>query len=240
MKSIKELPEVQSVLVIGGSSPTGTLELRRAALTINLSRKCERTRSQGQLEPIIADKLAAIPDVRSFYVNDRGERELSVGILGSDGDKVADVASRLESPDAARSDVLQPVGDGLLPAAGDPHPAASRPGRRSRRDAGPDLADRPRRDDRRCRREPCQVQCRGAAGADPGRAEESARKDLSTIKNLRVTTASGASVPLDLVADIRFGQGPSTINRYDRERLVKVGSSMMPGYEIGQGLEKIR
>ena len=96
VESIRELPEVKSVLVIGGSSPTGTLEVRRAALTVNLLRKHERTRSQAQLEPIVAAKLAEIPDLRAFYVNDRGERELSVGILGDDGDAVAEVAAKLE------------------------------------------------------------------------------------------------------------------------------------------------
>ena len=240
VKSIKELPEVQSVLVIGGSSPTGTLELRRAALTINLSRKWERTRSQGQLEPIIADKLAAIPDVRSFYVNDRGERELSVGILGSDGDKVADVASRLESE--MRRD---PMFSNPSAMASFPRPEIRI---RPRLDQAADLGVTPDQISQTVR-----VATIGDVGANLAKfnvgarqvpirveLEESARKDLSTIKNLRVTTASGASVPLDSVADIRFGQGPSTINRYDRERLVKVGSSMMPGYEIGQGLEKIR
>jgi multidrug efflux pump subunit AcrB len=69
---------------------------------------------------------------------------------------------------------------------------------------------------------------------------EAARHDLATIRNLRVLTGTGASVPLESVADIGFGQGPSAIDRYDRERLVKVGTSMMPGYEIGQGSERIK
>jgi multidrug efflux pump subunit AcrB len=68
---------------------------------------------------------------------------------------------------------------------------------------------------------------------------ETGRRDLATVRGLRVTTASGASVPLDTVADIGFGQGPSTIDRYDRERLVKVGTAMAPGFEIGEGSQHI-
>ena len=240
VKTISELPEVRSVLVIGGASPTGTLELRRAALTINLSRKWERTRSQAELEPIIANKLVEIPDVRSFYVNDRGDRELSVGLLGDDGDKVAAVAAKLESE--MRRD----------PMFSNPSAMASfaRPEIRirPRLDQAADLGVTPDQISQTVR-----VATIGDVGANlakfnvgtrqvPIRVElrEDARKDLSTIKNLRVTTASGVSVPLDSVADIGFGQGPSTIDRYDRKRLVKVGASMMPGYEIGQGMAKIK
>ncbi|MEH6718478.1 MAG: efflux RND transporter permease subunit [Aurantimonas endophytica] len=237
--SIRELPEVRSVLVIGGSSPTGTLEVRRAALTINLTRKFERTRSQGDLEPVIADRLAAIPDIRSFYVNDRGERELSVGILGADGTAVAAVAADLESQ--MRRD----------PIFANPSAMASfaRPEIRirPRLDEAADLAIAPETIS-----ETVRVATIGDVGANlakfnvgmrqvPIRVQlrEDAREDLSTIRSLRVTTGSGASVPLESVADIGFGQGPSTIDRYDRDRLVKVGTSMMPGYEIGQGSEVI-
>ena len=237
--SIRELPEVRSVLVIGGSSPTGTLEVRRAALTINLTRKFERTRSQAQLEPIIDAKLAAIPDIRSYYVNDRGERELSVGILGDDGAKVAAAAADLEAQ--MRRD----------PIFANPSAMASfaRPEIRivPRLDKAADLAIAPD-----AISETVRVATIGDVGANlakfnvgtrqvPIRVElrESARQDLSTIRNLRVTTGTGVSVPLDSVADIGFGQGPSTIDRYDRERLVKVGTSMAPGFEIGQGSERI-
>src|ERR1700739_1961088 len=38
---------------------------------------------------------------------------------------------------------------------------------------------------------------------------ESARRDLTTLEDLPVATASGASLPLKTVADLSFGQGPS-------------------------------
>ncbi|WP_245199041.1 efflux RND transporter permease subunit [Jiella mangrovi] len=239
VKSIRELPEVRSVLVIGGSSPTGTLEVRRAALTINLTRKHERERSQGDLEPIVAAKLAAIPDLRAFYVNDRGERELSVGILGDDGDKVSEVAAKLESE--MRKD----------PMFSSPSAMASfaRPEIRitPRFDVAADLGVTADQISQTVR-----VATIGDVGANLAKfnlgtrqipirveLEEDARSDLQTIRNLKVTTASGAAVPLETVANIGFGRGPSTIDRYDRERLVKVGTSMAPGYEIGQGSARI-
>ncbi len=51
------------------------------------------------------------------------------------------------------------------------------------------------------------------------RLTDDAREDLSVIENLRVPTASGTAVPLNAVADIRFGAGPSQILRQDRSRI---------------------
>ncbi|MBN9060350.1 MAG: efflux RND transporter permease subunit, partial [Rhizobiales bacterium] len=39
---------------------------------------------------------------------------------------------------------------------------------------------------------------------------------------------------------VGFGQGPATIERYDRERLVKVGTDMAHGFTSGQGTERIK
>jgi multidrug efflux pump subunit AcrB len=55
------------------------------------------------------------------------------------------------------------------------------------------------------------------------------RRDLSTIQNLPVPTASGGSVPLSRVADIGFGSGPISIQRYNQNRRVFVGADLPPG-----------
>ncbi|WP_279478930.1 efflux RND transporter permease subunit [Aureimonas sp. SK2] len=237
--SVRELPEVRSVLVIGGASPTGTLEVRRAAMTVALTRKFERTRSQADLEPVITAKLQAIPDLRSFFVNDRGERELSVGILGQDGKAVSEAASKLEAE--MRRDPI--FANPSAMASFDRPEIRIRP----RLDEASDLGIAPDAISQTVR-----VATIGDLGANlakfnagtrqiPIRVQlsEDARKDLSTVSSLRVNTGSGASVPLEAIADIDFGQGPSTIERYDRERLVKVGTSMAPGHEIGEGSEHI-
>lgn len=58
---------------------------------------------------------------------------------------------------------------------------------------------------------------------------EQSRRDLSTVENLPVPTASGGSVPLSRVADISFGAGPTTIQRYNQNRRVFVGADLAPG-----------
>ena len=60
------------------------------------------------------------------------------------------------------------------------------------------------------------------------------RRNLDTIRNLPVPTATGGSVPLSRVADISFGSGPTTIQRYNQNRRVFVGADLAQGYVKGQ------
>ncbi|MEH1871292.1 efflux RND transporter permease subunit [Nostoc sp.] len=65
-----------------------------------------------------------------------------------------------------------------------------------------------------------------------------ARADINTITNLQVLSQSGKLIPLVAVADIRFGSGPATINRYDRARQVAVEANLQ-GISLGQAVETI-
>jgi multidrug efflux pump subunit AcrB len=68
---------------------------------------------------------------------------------------------------------------------------------------------------------------------------ESARRDLSTLENLPVPTASGGAVPLKTVADLSFGQGPSAVRRYNQSRRVFIETDLSPGIEVGTAIKKI-
>ncbi|MCF2149521.1 efflux RND transporter permease subunit [Desmonostoc muscorum LEGE 12446] len=65
-----------------------------------------------------------------------------------------------------------------------------------------------------------------------------ARADINTITNLQVPSQNGKLVPLVAVADIRFGSGPATINRYDRARQVAVEANLQ-GISLGEAVETI-
>jgi multidrug efflux pump subunit AcrB len=69
--------------------------------------------------------------------------------------------------------------------------------------------------------------------------DEDARRDLSTIQNLPVPTTSGGSVPLKVVADVKFGAGPTTIRRYNQIRRVVVGADLAPGVVTSQAMTKL-
>ncbi|CAN5289515.1 efflux RND transporter permease subunit [soil metagenome] len=62
---------------------------------------------------------------------------------------------------------------------------------------------------------------------------QNSRQRLSTIRNLPVQTATGASVPLGLVADIGFGAGPTKIERVAQQRQLTVGADLAPGVVSG-------
>jgi multidrug efflux pump subunit AcrB len=68
---------------------------------------------------------------------------------------------------------------------------------------------------------------------------ESSRRDLTTLENLPVPTASGASVPLKTVADLSFGQGPSAVRRYNQSRRMFLEADLSPGIELGTATKKI-
>ena len=68
---------------------------------------------------------------------------------------------------------------------------------------------------------------------------EDARRDISTIQNMPVPTASGGSVPLKLVADINFGAGPTEIRRYNQVRRTVIGADLAPGVVTSEAMKKI-
>ncbi|WP_341712052.1 efflux RND transporter permease subunit [Erythrobacter sp.] len=68
---------------------------------------------------------------------------------------------------------------------------------------------------------------------------ESSRESLETIKNLPVQTANGGSVPLSRVANVSFGSGPTSIQRYNQNRRVLVGADLAQGVVKGEAQAKI-
>ena len=71
------------------------------------------------------------------------------------------------------------------------------------------------------------------------RLSEDSRRNLSTINNLPVQTTTGGSVPLASVADITFGTGPVSVQRYNQSRRVFVGADLAPGVVKGNMMEEI-
>ncbi len=67
---------------------------------------------------------------------------------------------------------------------------------------------------------------------------QQAREDIDTLRELRVPGANNTLVPLVAVADIRYGNGPAEINRYDRSRQVSVQANLQ-GIVLGEALERV-
>jgi hydrophobe/amphiphile efflux-1 (HAE1) family protein len=257
---IKHIEGVENVFVLGGASPKGDLELRRAAVTVLLKKldhslvnkvvndvigraplvgeylpklpPAGRIKPQSQIEKEILAELRSIPDVRVTKLNDRGERDLSFNLLSNNEADLDQGVATLEAK-LRRDPLLANVSpDGALPR--------------------PELQIRPR-DDQMSRlgittaqiSEVIRVATIGDIDAQltkialdgrliPIRVQlnRDFRTDLAAIRNLKVQTASGATVPLSSVADINYAEGPSSIKRYDRYRVVKLGADLPVGVAL--------
>lgn len=234
---LRTIPEVESVFALGGSTPTGSLEVRKASLFVHLLPKSERDLPQKALKVIISNKLAEVPDTRAWYVNERGERELSFSMLSHDGEELGDAVRKLEG-------ALRQV-PGFTNVAADA--AIDRPELRvvPKFDAAARLGVAPSQI-----AETIRVATIGDIDANLAKfnagdrlvpirvqIEEDARTDMQRLKNLRVTNSSGVAIPLAAVADVTFGRGPSSINRYDRERRAVIGVDLESRYAMSSARE---
>ena len=68
---------------------------------------------------------------------------------------------------------------------------------------------------------------------------ESARRNLNTIRNLQVNTPTGQIIPLSQVAKVEFGNGPNTINRENVSRLIVVSANVQ-GRDVASVVDDIR
>ena len=64
------------------------------------------------------------------------------------------------------------------------------------------------------------------------------RDSLAVLQTLQVPTLAGGSVPLNSVADIQFGSGPSQIDRLDRSRSATIQAELN-GMALGEASQKI-
>ena len=69
---------------------------------------------------------------------------------------------------------------------------------------------------------------------------EDVRADIDRIGALRVATAAGDSVPLRSVAEIEIAEGPSVIERLNRERIATIGANLPVGVALGTASARFR
>ncbi len=233
-------PGVTTVFVVGGATPTGAgASIRTASVVVGLVPKGQRSRSQKVIEVALSAHLATIPDLHGWLVNDRGERELSVTVLGDEPVALNRAVARLEAAmrrlpgfrDVAASAGVDRPEIRVVPR----NEEASRFGVSTEAIADAvriaTIGDIPanlakyRDGDRLI---PIRVQL------DPA-----ARASLAGLEVLPVPGTDGLAVPLGAVAELGFGAGPSSIERYDRVRRVLIGADLARGEALGAALAKI-
>jgi hydrophobe/amphiphile efflux-1 (HAE1) family protein len=236
---LHQRPEVNSVFVDGGRTPGGGTEVRRASLIVNYTPKGDRSITQRELELAISHQLDNVPDIRYWFVDENGLRAVSLVVTGADSALVASVADDLASQ-MRRIPLLANV---IAEKSLDRPELRIRPRNEIAArfgvvteslsetirvatigDVGPALAQFDVGD----RQAPIRVQLDGQA-----------RADRRTLEQLRVPLARGGSIPLASVADIRLDQGPTTIDRYDRDRQAAISADLVGLAALGDALEEV-
>ena len=214
---------------------------RRADHQLHAEERAQRSPS-AQLELAIGQELENVPDIRFWFLDENGLRAISLVVTGADSNIVNNVASELATqmkriPHHRQRD----LGDLARPAR-TAHPAARRPGGAARRLHREPVADDPRRHHRRRRPGAGQVRRRRPAGADPRPARGHRARRPADAEQLRVPLGQHGErggVPLSVVADIQLDQGPTSINRYDRERQATVAADLVGTAALGDATKKI-
>jgi multidrug efflux pump subunit AcrB len=215
------------------------VDVGKAALTIRYVPKSERSLSQQQLEQAITRDLAAVPDVRYWFLDDNGQRNVSLIVSGDDSATVANVAAEL----AAQMRRLPMVANVVSSAA------LNRP----------ELRIYPRRELAVRLGVPIEnlsETIRVATIGDVGPAlpkfdagdrsvpvrvllEENARADQQVLEQLRVPSQRGGGVPLIALADLSFGDSAASVTRNDRQRMASVEADLVSGAALSEALEAI-
>jgi hydrophobe/amphiphile efflux-1 (HAE1) family protein len=236
---VRRRPEVKDVLEVAGSDDDG--QVREGNVTVVLKQPGERKLSQKDWELAIEPELRRIPDAR-ITIQSQGNgdgRDVSLYVTGDDPAQVETAARTLVREMAGLKELRTPRINGDLPH--------------------PELVIHPRFDvaaqlgvtvddiSQTVRIATLGDLPQYAAKFSVGDRQipirvglvESARKDLSTIENLPVPTASGGSVPLKAVAEISFGQGPTAVRRYMQQRRMLVDADLAKGVQLGDAMKKI-
>ena len=264
---IKDIDGIKNVFVLGGSSPTGSLDLRYASVTVILDRLDQglllklselgrrlpvvgaivpevkdtgRKSPQDQIEAEIFKRLAVIPDILALKLNDRGERDLSFSILASNEADLNLAVARLEEALSGEPLLANVSTKGALPR--------------------PEVQITPRAD------EAARLGITAAQIAETLRVgtigdfdaalakisldnrqipvrvrlNDVSRQDITRIAALRIATNTGGTVPLSAVADITIGQGPAAIERLNRERIATIGANLPLGVALGTASAKFK
>jgi len=263
--AIKDIEGVRDVFVLGGSSPKGDLDIRRASVAVVLDRLDHsllrrlseignripvlsllvptmenhgRVRSQKEIEIDVFDRIATIPDIRALKLNDRGDRDISYSVLAANDADLNAAVVALETALRGEPTLTGLTSEGALPR--------------------PEVQLTPRPD------EAARLGVTAAAIAQtlriatigdldaalaqlniddrliPVRVQlaDISREDLNRIGALKVQTASGALVPLSAVADVTIGEGPATVKRLNRQRQAIIGASLPMGVALGTAKER--
>jgi len=247
-RALRERPEVANVYATAGTGGQGGLamlagEVRKAQIVVNLKPRAERELDQKQFETSLTATLEAIPDMRFTWSSNgqAAQRGFQLVLSGNDGAAVEKAALALEKE----------IRDGVPVLANVVSSAAL---------DRPEIRIVPKLDEAAelgvsvdTIAETVRIATIGDISANLAKfsakdrqidirvqLDEKARTALSTFDALKVPTAGGGAVPLSAVADIRFGKGPTALDRYDRARRIAVEADLVGDTPLGMAVDAVK
>ncbi|WP_435257014.1 efflux RND transporter permease subunit [Thioclava sp. FR2] len=265
-QAITDIDGIDHILVIGGASPLGDVDIRRANMVVVLDRLDNglekklldlaakipvigpmvphpegngRTRPQVEIEAEVFARLSAIPDILAFKLGGPGGggRPVSYNILSTSEDDLNAAIAIIERAMSEEEKAEKPLLINVSTESSLPRP---------------EIQIKPRTE------EAARLGVTTAAIASVVRVatigdsdaalaklsidnrlipvrvrlDDATRENLSRIAALKVPTASGAAVPLSVVADLTISQGPATVKRLNRQRVATVGADLPVGVPL--------
>jgi hydrophobe/amphiphile efflux-1 (HAE1) family protein len=239
-RKLRERPEVKHVYITGGRILGSGNEVRKATLVVMTTPKQERKLDANALKQAFAAELQRIPDIRFWFLQENGQRQFQMVVVGRDGPAVEKAAATITSEGKRLPQITEVISTAELERPElrvvPDRELAARLGVSTETiaeavriatigDVGPQLA----KFDAGDRQVPIRVQLL-----------DSARADVQLLRALRVPTASGTAVPLASLASFKYGQGPTTIDRYDRERRVTISADLVGNTPLGEAIEALK
>jgi hydrophobe/amphiphile efflux-1 (HAE1) family protein len=235
---IRRHPEVQNVVESIGEADDA--EVRSGDIYIQLVPPSQRKLSQKQWETAVSRELRVIPDARFAFQSqsDGGGSDITLYAVGDDPVAVERAARQAIAQMRTLKDLRDAHIEGdyerpelivrpRVDEAAQLGVTAATIGETVRLATVGDLPQNEAKFSLPDRQVPILVSLRA-----------SARSRLSAIENLPVRTASGTTVPLKAVARLSFGEGPSSIRRYDQNRRIMLSANLR-GVQLGTALDQI-
>jgi HAE1 family hydrophobic/amphiphilic exporter-1 len=202
--------------------------------------RSERSLDQKAWESRMRAQVATVPDLRFSFGNGGGAREFTLLLSGNDSTALDNAAMTVEREIRDRVPVLANV---VSTAAIDRPEIRIIPRLAEAAALGVSVAQIA---------ETVRIATLGDVSANlakfssgdrqvPIRVQiaDNARGKLATFETLRVPTATGAKVPLTSVATIGFGEGATTIDRYDRQRRVSIEGDLIGKTPLGEAMDQV-
>ncbi|MTH78710.1 efflux RND transporter permease subunit [Paracoccus aestuariivivens] len=220
-------PEVRSVFVNGGDG-----RVTDATIMVNYGSKMDRDRSSFEIEKAMKHDLSQMPDMRMNFLNEAGTNDFEISVLGDTEEAATEAAERLmaamktlpslegvtSSAALQRPEMQIHPRDAVAAELGVTASALATTLRvATLGDTESNLAKFNTGDEQI----PIMV-----------RLNEDARRDLMTVRNLRVPSSAG-QVPLEAVADVSISAGATEIGRYDRRYRTAVSANLAEGALLG-------